>query len=126
MSSLWLSIEPMIAETRLMLTQPRLGGVLRARLPSTPHQPSGLRLLLEGLSAWYGQPLCAVLDADAQEVLRHAERWSRLLGDLDGERISVEWVGHQHAQHGRDRFLDSVGDFRTARRLLTFATTGLR
>ena len=91
MSSLWLSIQPMIAETRLMLSQAQFGAALRARLPPLPHQPCGLRMLLEGLAAWYGQPLGAVLDADAEDVLDHPERWSRLLGELDGERVRVEW-----------------------------------
>jgi hypothetical protein len=126
MSLLWMSIEPMAAETRLMLSQAGVGTVLRARLPPKPHQPGGLRMLLEGLAAWYGEPLGAVLDADAEDVLNHPERWSRLLGELDSERIRVEWVGHSRAAHVRDRFLGSVGDFRTARRLLTFATTGQR
>ena len=126
MSSLWLCIEPMIAETRLMLSQAQFGAALRARLPPLPHQPCGLRMLLEGLAAWYGQPLGAVLDADAEDVLRHPERWSRLLGELDGESVRVEWVGHSHATHFRDRFLGAVGNFGTARRLLTYAATGLR
>jgi len=126
MSSLWLSIQPMIAETRLMLSQAQFGAALRARLPPLPHQPCGLRMLLEGLAAWYGQPLGAVLDADAEDVLDHPERWSRLLGELDGERVRVEWVGHQGSRYARDRFLGGVGDFHTARRLLTFAATGLR
>jgi hypothetical protein len=126
MSRLWLSIEPMIAETRLMLAQSHFGTALRARLPPLPHQPCGLRLLLEGLVAWYGEPLGAVLDADAEDVLRHPERWSRLLGELDSEAVRVEWVGHSRATNFRDRFLGSLGDFGTARRLLTYAATGLR
>jgi len=126
MSPLWMSIEPMAAETRLMLSQARVGTVLKARLPPRPHQPGGLRMLLEGLAAWYGEPLDAVLDADAEDVLHHPERWSRLLGDLDSERIRVEWAGLSRATVTRDRFLGDLGDFRTARRLLTFTTTGQR
>ncbi len=126
MSALWMSIEPMIAETRLMLSQAQVGTALRARLPREPHQPCGLRMLLEGLAAWYGEPLGAVLDADAEDVSRHPERWSRLLGELDGERIRVEWVGHARSTRSRDRFLGATGDFRSAGRLLTFAATGQR
>jgi hypothetical protein len=126
MSTLWLSIEPKIKETRLLLSQSGEGSALRARLPPLPEQPRALRLLLEALAAWYGQPLCAVLDADAEDVLHHPERWSHLLGNLDGEHIRVQWVGHSRATHFRDRFVGTLGDFRTARRLLTFAATGLR
>ena len=126
MSPLWISIEPMIAETRLMLSQAQVGTALRARLPREPHQPCGLRLLLEGLAAWYGQPLVAVLDAEAEDVWHHPERWARLLGELDGERIRVEWVGNSRSTSSRDRFLGATGDFRRARRLLTFAATGQR
>jgi hypothetical protein len=126
MSALWMSIEPMLAETRLMLSQAQVGAVLRARLPKLPHQPCGLRMPLEGLSAWYGQPLGAVLDADAKDVSQHPQRWSRLLVDLDGERVRVQWVGYRRAPSARDPFLGAVGDFRKSRRLLTFAATGLR
>jgi hypothetical protein len=126
MSPLWLSIEPMIAETRLMLSQPLVGTALRARLPPLPQQPHALTRLLEGLAAWYGQPFCAVLDADAEDVWRHPERWARLLGELDSQQVRVEWVGHSRAVTMRDRFLGAVGDFRSARRLITFAATGQR
>jgi hypothetical protein len=126
MSSLWISIEPRAAETRLMLTQAPAGTALRARLPALPAQPCGLTLLLQGLAAWYGQPLCAVLDADAEDVAHHPERWARLVGELDGEQVRLEWVAHSCAGAQRDRYLGSVGDFRSARRLLALAATGQR
>jgi hypothetical protein len=126
MSPLWMSIEPRIAETRLMLTQAPTGTALRARLPVVPCQPCGLTLVLRGLAAWYGQPLCAVLDADAEDVGRHPERWARLVGELDGEQVRVEWVARSLVRSERDRFLGPVGDFRTARRLVTLAVTGQR
>jgi hypothetical protein len=126
MSPLWMSIEPRGTETRLMLTQAPGGTALRARLPVVPCQPCGLTLVLRGLAAWYGQPLCAVLDADAADVARHPERWARLLGELDGEQVRVEWVAHSQAASGRDRFLGAVGEFRSARRLVALAVTGQR
>src|SRR5271166_878372 len=92
-SPLWISIEPELSETRLMLTTPLRGTALRARLPTQPSQPRALLLLLEAIAAWYGEPICAVLDADASDVQRSPERWAHLLGDLDGERVHVEWVG---------------------------------
>lgn len=123
MSPLWMSIEPDVVETRLMLTQAQVGTVLRARLPLLPVHPRGLAMLLESLAAWYGQPFSAVLDAEAQDVHRHQERWARLLGDLEGGPVTVTWVGHT-TNLRRDRFLGAVGDFRRARRLVTFAATG--
>ena len=114
-------------ETRIMLSVPGVGTALRARLPLLPHQPHALSMLLAGLSAWYGEPFCAVLDdAEAEDVLHHPERWAQLLGDLDGEQIRVEWIGHSRSSHERDRFLGAVGDFRRAKRLITFAATGQR
>ncbi len=126
MSPLWISIEPRRAETRLMLTQAPAGTALRARLPVLPAQPCGLTLLLQGLAAWYGQPLCAVLDADAEDVAHHPERWARLLGELDGEQVRVEWVAYARRAGERDRFLGALGEFRSARRLLAVAATGRR
>ena len=124
MSTLWLSIEPQISETRLMLTQAPSGTALRARLPTMPSQPRALLLLLEAIAAWYGEPLCAVLDADASDVQRCPQRWAQLLGDLDGESVRVEWVGHAASPVKRDRFLGAVGDFGSAKRLIAFAATG--
>jgi len=124
MSSLWMSIEPELGETRLMLTQARAGTALRARLPTRPSQPRALLLLLEALAAWYGEPLCAVLDADASDVQQYPERWAQLLGDLDGESVQVQWTAHTASPLLRDRFLGAVGDFRSAKRLVTFAATG--
>jgi hypothetical protein len=126
MSPLWMSIEPCRTETRLMLTQAPAGTALRARLPVLPAQPCALTLVLRGLSAWYGQPLCAALDADAEDVARHPERWAQLVGERDGETVRVEWVARARPMAGRDRFLGAAGDFRSARRLLTLAATGQR
>ncbi len=84
-------------------------------------------MLLEALAAWQGQPLCAVLDADAQDVCDHPDRWSCLLGDLASPHISVEWVGHcLDLERRRDRFLGPMGDFSRAGRLINFAATGVR
>jgi hypothetical protein len=92
MSLLWMTIEPRETETRLQLSEAARGLCLRARLPVCPHHGRGLAMMLEAIVAWYGRPLTAVLDAAAQDVARHPERWARLLGDLDGEAIRVEWV----------------------------------
>ena len=59
MSLLWMSIDPDHEETRLMLTEARVGAALRARLQPVPKQPRALAQLLEALAAWYGMPLSA-------------------------------------------------------------------
>ena len=123
MSFLWMTIEPDFDETRLMLTEGRVGAALRARLPPVPRQPRAISQLLEAISAWYGEPLSAVVAAGAEDAQRHPERWAQLLGETDGERIRVEWVVVPPPS-GRDRFLGELGDFSSAKRLVTFAATG--
>jgi hypothetical protein len=126
MSPLWMSIEPLAQETRLMLSVPLAGTVLKARLAQPPAHPRALSLLLESLSAWYRRPLHAVLAADAQAVQSFPERWAELLGDLPGLDISVEWVARGEVARRRDRFLAELGDFASGRSLLHFAATGQR
>jgi hypothetical protein len=126
MSPLWMSIDPDHDETRLMLTEARVGAALRARLPPVPRQPRALAQLLEALSAWYGTPLTAVIDAGAEGALHHPQRWAQLLGEIDGEQVRVEWVVVPARAERRDRFLGELGDFSAAKRLLTFAATGQR
>jgi hypothetical protein len=126
MSLLWMTIEPGHDETRLMLTEGGTGAALRARLPPVPQQPRSMAALLEAISSWYGRPLTAVVAADALDAGLHPERWAQLLGEIDGEQVRVEWVV-QPGPAERDRFLGEVdGEFRPARRLLTWAATGLR
>jgi hypothetical protein len=123
MSVLWMTVDPDENETRLMLTEARVGAVLRARLPPVPRQPRALAQLLEALSAWYGMPLSAVIDAGSQGALHHPERWAQLLGEVDADHVRVEWVVVP-AERPRDRFLGGLGDFSSAKRLVTFAATG--
>jgi len=77
MSPLWMSIEPDISGTRIMMTQGGCGTIMRARLPHIPKQPEALGLFLRGVGAWYGRPFCAVLDADAQDVWDHQSQVRR-------------------------------------------------
>lgn len=125
MSLLWMSVQPSSDEVRIMLTEPGKGPVLKARLPSPPQDVRSLGRLLETIVTWYGQPLRAVLDADALDVRDHPERWFELFGDMHSLLVTVEWVSRPRASK-RDRFLESMGDFESARRLLTFASTGSR
>ena len=125
MSSLWLSIEPLRDSTRLMLSEATGGPSLKARLPPTPAHDRAVAMLLEAFVAWYGLPLCAVLDADAEDVQRDPRRWALALGDLASPQIAVEWVSPAAAPLA-DRELDGVADFKRARRLITLAATGLK
>ena len=125
MSPLWMSIDPDHDETRLMLTEARVGAALRARLPPVPRQPRALAQLLEALSAWYGMPLSAVIDAGAEGALHHPQRWAQLLGEIAGEQVRVEWIVVP-ARAERDRFLGELGSFSASKRLITFAATGQR
>jgi len=120
---LWLTIEPHPAEVLLSLHEPGRGSILRARLPVCPHQPRALATLLESLVAWYGRPLVAVLDADAQDVRQHGERWARLLGELDERHIEVRW-SYRRTAKSRDRFLGKLGNFRPATRMVGLEAGG--
>jgi hypothetical protein len=125
MSMLWMAIEPREFELRLQLTDPGKGLVMRCRLPQEPAHPRALANLLQAFSDWYGRPLTAVLDADAQDVGLRPAFYARMLGELDGERIRVQWSRPLRKAFRRDRYLGALGDFRRARELVTFAGTGL-
>jgi hypothetical protein len=126
MFPLWMTIEPRPAEVRILLTEPSAGPSLKARLP-LPSDARAVPMLLEALSLWHRRPLHAVLDADAEDVRLHPERWALLAGDLPILELSVAWAKRPRgaARKGQSRFLESIGDFRTARQLLGFATTGM-
>jgi hypothetical protein len=119
-----LSIEPLPSMTRLLLSESSGGPALKARLPATPAQPRAVAMLLEALVAWYGEPLCAVLDADAEDVQRNPQRWAAILGDLQSPQIEVEWVSPLSIPAADRRLLGDMGDYRRARRLITLAATG--
>jgi hypothetical protein len=126
MSPLWITIEPTTSEVRLVLTEPGLGPRLKARLP-LPAQARAVPALLEALSVWCRRPLHAVLDADAEDIRLHPERWALLAGDLPVVEISVEWAQRPSPARRKEygRYFDELGDFRSARSLLGLAATGL-
>jgi len=127
MSCLFVAIEPLPKETRLLVSVPCRGTALKARLPDIPEDDRALAMFLEALVAWYGLPLCAVLDADAEDVQRNPDRWSRILGDLPSPQIEVEWVSPVSMSETDRSLVDpQLGDFRRARHLITLAGTGQR
>ena len=109
-SPLWLSIEPRFGFTQLALCGPAAGTQLRAKLSPTPALPGALGLLLDGLVAWEGRPLFAVLDADAEDVqrrpetarlhLRHARRRPALPGLQQALSTVLDHRNHQLALQG--------------------------
>lgn len=107
MSSLWLSLVPHQTELRLSLSTASAGVLLRGKLPLTQAQPQALTLLMEALVGWFGMPLCAVLDAGAEDVRLRPEFWARLQAEADGPHITFEWVTVP-LPNRRDRFLDEV------------------
>ena len=127
MQPIWMSIEPRPSDVRLVLTEPGAGPSLKAILPPPAAHSRALVLLLEALSAWYRRPLHAVLDADAEEVRRHPERWVHLAGDVPVAEVNIEWAARPRAadRKRRGRVLDEMGEVRGARRLLDLAATGM-
>ena len=120
MLPMWVSIELAAEEIRLSLSVPDQGVKLRARLPAVPVESRALTMLLEALVAFYGQPLCAVVAADASDVSCQPELWAHLLGELKGPHIQVKWSARP-ARPPRDRFLGALGGFRRADRILACA-----
>jgi hypothetical protein len=125
-SSLWLSIEPRSTETRLLLSVAGSGPSLKARLPTRPARPHALVRLMEALACWYHLPLHAVLDADASDVVPDAESWAQWTGDVSTLDVRVEWVGKALWRAPRERFLDGMGSFDSAKRRIAFASGGTR
>lgn len=123
-SPMWMTVEPKLGFTQLLLVSPGPGTLLKARLAPTPRRPGGLSALLEALATWQGQNLTAVVDADAEDVERHPEAWARLVGEARGlAHVNVEWSSP--ATWPRRRFFEGMGDFSSARRLLGRSALGV-
>lgn len=122
---LWMSIEPVGSEVKMMLTAPAASTLMKARLPCPPAHPRAVISLLEAFALWFGQPLRAVIDADAEDVRRNPARWATLLGNAPELAVAVEWAAVPRSAK-KDRFLAPMGEFAGARRLVSFAATGQR
>ena len=125
MSNLWLSVEPHERWTRLMLCESLVGPSLKALLPPIPAQNGAMAMFLEAMCAWYGRPLCAVLDADAPDFQRRSSA-GLTTSVIGNPNITVEWVSPSSESPERGRFFAQMGDFRRARRLIRLAATGQR
>jgi hypothetical protein len=123
---LWLTLQPQEDYTQILLSQSGTGTLLKARLACEPMHPGALSKFLESLADWHGRPLFAVLDADAEQVRRSPERWARMMGEAaQSPSITVEWSAPVRGKLWKERFF-TLGDFSSARRLLTHAATGQR
>ncbi len=121
---IWVAIEPKGDRVQVLVSEAERGTVLKARLPM-PKSKHALRMLLEVLSHWMARPLVAVLDADAEEVAAHPERWAVWLSDVDDLDVTVRWL-HPRRLAARDRYFDGQGDFHQGKRLIGFASGGQR
>ena len=74
--------------------------------------------------AWFGLPLCAVLDADAQDVQDYPERWSSYFGPLQSPHITIAWSALSLVPSRPDPWLGKLGGYSRARRLINLAATG--
>lgn len=126
MSRLWLALEPRQQEVWLSLSTAMSGPALRGILPLPPSHPKAMALFLESLVEWFGRPLSAALDADAEDVRRRPEFWTHCLGGFDDPRFHVEWVTLPARQSRRDKFLSEAGAQTRARKLVRFAAAGLK
>jgi hypothetical protein len=122
---LWMSIEPVGSEVRMMLTAPAASTVMKARMPNPPAHSRAVISFLEAIALWYGRPLRAVIDAASEDVRQHPARWATLLGDAPELAVGVEWAAVPRVSK-KDRYLAPMGDFARARRLVSFAATGQR
>lgn len=123
---LWLTLQPDSRYTQILLSQSGSGTLLKARLAPEPMHPGALSKLLEALADWQGRELFAVIDADAEEVRRAPERWSRMLGEAaERPSLTIEWCSPPSGRLARQRFFE-LGDFSSAQRLLVHGATGQR
>lgn len=122
---LWISIEPVGSEVRMMLAAPAASTIMKARMPNPPAHRRAVISLLEAIALWHGRPLRAVIDADAEDVRQNPARWAMLLGDAPELAVAVEWAAVPRPPK-KDRYLAPMGDFTGARQLLSFAATGQR
>lgn len=124
---LWLTLQPRSSFTQILLSQAGTGTLLKARLAPEPTHPGALSRFLESLADWHGCELFAVIDAEAEELQRAPERWTRMLGEAaERPSITIEWTAVREGKLARQRFFEGGGDFASAQRLLVHAATGQR
>jgi hypothetical protein len=121
---LWLTLQPRLNFTQILLSESGTGTLLKARLAAEPMHPGALSRFLQSLAEWQGRELFAVIDADAGPLQLAPDRWARMLGEANEHpSITVEWSAVPAGRLARQRFFE-FGDFNSARRLLVHAATG--
>jgi hypothetical protein len=114
--ALWPTTLRMSQDLKLLVMSPEGDDLIKARLPLRPAHPRALLTMLEGIALFSGEPLRAVISADAHRDERlDSERW---FGDLwPAESAMVRFDFARPAERAR-RHLHGVGDFRAVRRQL--------
>lgn len=113
--ALWSTTLRIGEDLKLLVTSPE-GNLIKARLPLRPSHPRSVLTMLEGIALFNGEPLRAVISADAHRDERlDSERW---FGDLwPAESALVRFDFARPAERARRR-IQGVGDFRAVRRQL--------
>jgi hypothetical protein len=98
-------------QAQMLVTDPALGDLLKARLPMNPSHPRALLTLLEGIALWQGRPIVVAISANDPSC---SSIDSRLFGDelWPGESALVHF---EVALRGCRRRLPGLGDFRALR-----------
>jgi len=109
------SVRVTVREVKVLVVDPQMGDLLKARLPWGPQHPRALLTLLEGMALWRGQPLRVVITAASADDGSPFSSGSGLFGDewWPGESQLVRYeVG---GRDSRLRRLAGLGDFRRVR-----------
>jgi len=101
-------------ELKLLVTSQQGDDLLKARLPLAPPHPRALLTLLEGVALWSGEPLHAVISADAHcDEWRGTEPWCAGLWPAESPLVRFDFaIPPPRAR----RKIAGVGDFRDVRR----------
>ena len=102
-------------DVKILVVDPQMGDLLKARLPRGAQHPRALLTLLEGMALWRGQPLRVVISAASADDGYPCSFGSGLFGD---ERWPGESQLVRYEVGGRDsrlRRLAGLGDFRRVR-----------
>jgi hypothetical protein len=109
------SVRVTTRDVKVLVIDPQLGDLLKARLPPRAQHPRALLTLLEGIALWRGQPLRVVVSAASAGDGRPCWFDSGLFGDelwpAESQLVRYE-VG---SRDSRRRLLVGLGDFRPLR-----------
>lgn len=117
MESIWMGIAPGTSTTRVIAMAGPSETILKAQLARDPGHPRALATLLEAVALWQGQPVRAVLCADARGLSCDSNLCREAFADNGGALYSVVWVP-ANAHRRRSPRLDGLGAFRDLERVV--------